>query len=305
LGYQVNVLLSTFNGIRYLRQQLQSIATQTLPVAQTTIRDDGSTDGSDVLVQEWAEGFPNVRRLNGARLGATNSFFTLLENCGDECEYFAFADQDDVWLPDKIERAVVGLGRLDAEKPAMYCSRAEYVDESLGHLGYSRIPKDVDFTNALVENIAIGCTVVLNRSARNLLCARIPQKTLMHDWWCYLVVSAFGKVVFDEYVGIKYRQHAGNVVGGTSSRIALFNQGVTRFVTRKSASARLLSDQALEFRRCFGDSLPSPKRKILEHFLTVRGNLWARLCYNATMEVWRQSRIDTATLRTMILMGRV
>jgi glycosyltransferase involved in cell wall biosynthesis len=305
LEYQVNVLLSTFNGARYLREQLRSIAAQTLPAARITIRDDGSTDESDVLVREWAEGFPNVRRMNGARLGATNSFFTLLENCGDECEYFAFADQDDVWLPGKLERAVASLGRLDAEKPAMYCSRAEYVDGCLRHLGYSRIPKSVDFTNALVENIAIGCTVVLNRSARNLLLTGIPQKTLMHDWWCYLVVSAFGKVVFDEHADIKYRQHAGNVVGGTSSRTELIKQGITRFVTRKSVNARLLSEQALEFRRCFGDSLPPPKRRILEHFLTVRGNLWARLRYNATMEVWRQSRIDTATLRTMILMGRV
>lgn len=305
MEYQVNVLLSTYNGARYLREQLGSIAAQTLPAARITIRDDGSTDGSDVLVQEWAQDCANVHRLQGARLGATNSFFALLDSCGDECDYFAFADQDDVWLPDKIERAVLSLGPLDAEKPAMYCSRAEYVDESLGHIGYSRIPKNVDFTNALVENIAIGCTVVLNRSARRLLLRRIPQKTLMHDWWCYLVVSAFGKIVFDEQSTIKYRQHGGNVVGGTSSRIELFKQGVTRFVTRNSANARLLSDQALEFRRCFGDSLPQAKKRILDHFLTVRGNLWSRLCYNATMDVWRQSWIDTATLRTMILMGRV
>jgi len=255
-------------------------------------------------VQEWAESCPNVHRLQGPRLGAANSFFTLLDGCGDECDYFAFADQDDVWLPDKIERAVFSLGRHGTEEPMMYCSRAEYVDESLGHIGYSRIPKRVDFTNALVENIAIGCTVVLNRSARNLLRRRVPQKALMHDWWCYLVVSALGTVVFDERPGIKYRQHAGNAVGGTSSRVELLRQGITRFV-RSSPSARLLSGQAMEFRRCFGDSLTQQKRRILDRFLTVRGNLWARLYYNATMDVWRQSWIDTATLRTMILMGRV
>jgi glycosyltransferase involved in cell wall biosynthesis len=283
---------------------LQSIKRQTLPVARITVRDDGSTDGSDVLVQEWAEGCPNVRRLQGPRLGAANSFFSLLDSCGDECDYFALADQDDVWLPDKIERAVFSLGRHGTEEPAMYCSRVEYVDESLRHIGYSRIPKKVDFANALVENIAIGCTVVLNRSARSLLCRRVPQRTLMHDWWCYLVVSALGRVVFDERPGIKYRQHAGNVVGGTSSRIELFKRGITRFV-RSSPSARLLSDQAIEFRRCFGDGLTHQKRRILDHFLTVRGNLWARLCYNVTMDVGRQSWIDTATLRTMILMGRV
>lgn len=303
MKYRVNVLLPVYNGVRYLCEQLQSIETQTLPVAQITVRDDGSTDGSDVLVREWAEGRPNVRWLQGPRLGAVNSFFALLESCGDECDYFAFADQDDVWLPDKIERAVVSLGRHGTEEPAMYCSRVEYVDESLGHIGYSRIPKKIDFTNALVENVATGCTVVLNRSARNLIRKRVPQKTLMHDWWCYLVVSALGRVVFDERPGIKYRQHAGNVIGGTSSRIELFRQGITRFARRPPRVS--LSDQAIEFSRCFGDSLTQQKRRILDRFLTVRGNLWARLYYNATMDVRRQSWIDTATLRTMILMGRV
>lgn len=301
---QVNVLLATYNGIRYLREQLQSIETQTLPVARITVRDDSSTDGTDQLIQEWAESRPNVHCMKGPRLGATNNFFALLDGCGDECDYFAFADQDDIWLPDKIERAVFSLGRCGEEGPAMYCSRVEYVDESLRHIGYSRIPKKVDFTNALVENIVTGCTVVLNRSARNLLRSRFPQKTLMHDWWYYLVVSALGKVVFDERPSIKYRQHAGNVVGGTSSRIELFKRGMARFVS-SSPSDRLLSDQAIEFRRCFGDSLAPQESRILDRFLMVRGNLWTRLRYNATMDVWRQSWIDTATLRTKILMGCV
>ena len=300
---RVNVLLATYNGIRYLREQLQSLETQTLPGARITVRDDGSTDGTETLIQEWAESRPNVHCMTGPRLGATNNFFALLDGCGDECDYFAFADQDDIWLPDKIERAVFSLGRCDTEGPAMYCSRVEYVDEGLRHIGYSRIPKKVDFTNALVENIVTGCTVVLNRSARNLIRKQVPQKTLMHDWWCYLVVSAFGRVVFDERPGIKYRQHAGNAIGGTPSRIELFRQGITRFVGRPPRVS--LSDQAIEFSRCFGDSLEQQKREILDRFLTVRGNLWARLYYNATMDVRRQSWIDTATLRTMILMGRV
>lgn len=303
MKYRVNVLLATYNGARYLREQLESIEKQTLPIACITVRDDGSTDGSDVLVHEWAESRPSVRQVQGPRLGAANSFFTLLDSCGDECDYFAFADQDDVWLPDKIERAVSSLGRHSTEEPAMYCSRVEYVDESLGHIGYSQIPKKVDFANALVENIARGCTVVLNHSARSLLSRRIPQETIMHDWWCYLVVSALGNVVFDEWPSVKYRQHGCNVVGGTSSRIELFRRGITRFVG--SSPRVLLSDQAIEFHRCFGDSLTQQKRRILDRFLTVRGNLWARLYYNVTMDVRRQSWIDTATLRTMILMGRV
>ena len=296
------MLLATYNGVRHLREQLDSIAAQTLPIAQLTVRDDGSADGSRELLQEWAEGRSNVLQLQGPRLGAANSFFDLLGGCGDECDYFAFADQDDVWLPDKIERAVSTLSRGDPGEPAMYCSRAEYVDEGLEHIGYSRIPRKVDFANALVENVAIGCTVVLNRDARVLLRSSLPQRTIMHDWWCYLVISALGRVIFDERPGIKYRQHAGNVLGGTSSRIELLRQGITRFTN--SVPRVLLSDQAMEFRRGFGPILTHEKKRILGRFLTVRGSLWARLCYSARMDVRRQSWIDTATLRTMILMGR-
>ena len=300
----MNLLLATYNGVRYLHKQLQSVESQTLPVAGITVRDDGSTDGSEVLVQKWAEDRPNVRWLQGPRLGAAKSFLALLDGCEDEYDYFAFADQDDVWLPDKIERAVFCLSRKGADEPAMYCSRVEYVDESLRHVAYSKIPKKVGFANALVENVAIGCTVVLNRSARSLIRRGVPKQVLMHDWWCYLVISAFGKVVFDERPSMKYRQHASNAIGGTSSRVELIRQGMSRFL-RTSPSARLLSGQAMEFRRCFGDVLPEQKRGILDRFLTIRGNLWARLCYNATMDVGRQSWIDTATLRTMILLGRV
>ena len=186
----------------------------------------------------------------------------------------------------------------------MYCSRLEYVDQGLGHLGYSTIPRQLDFANALVENVVTGCTVVLNRCARDLIVARLPKTVLFHDWWCYLVVSAVGKVVYDPRPNIKYRQHANNHVGGTSSVLELFRRRLARFL-RGNQGVNLLSSQALEFERCFGDLLTPRQRRVLARFLTVRGNLWTRLSYNRAMDVWRQSRIDTAILRTLILLGRV
>jgi glycosyltransferase involved in cell wall biosynthesis len=301
---RVNVLMATYNGARFLREQLESFQHQTHAPHRITVRDDGSTDETMSILSEWAASRPSISVLTGPNLGVTKNFFTLLLEADKDCDYFAFADQDDVWIPSKIENAVSSLSRHDADQPVMYCSRVEYVDEGLAHLGYSRIPRRADFANALVENVATGCTAVLNRRARDLVIERLPEKALIHDWWCYLVVSGLGKVVFDERPSVKYRQHAGNAVGGTSSRVELLRLGITRFV-RTSPSARLLSGQAIEFRQCFGDSLTQQKRRILDRFLTVRGNLWARLYYNATMDVWRQSWIDTATLRTMILMGRV
>lgn len=301
---QVHVLLATYNGIKYLGDQLKSIESQTLPVAGVTIRDDGSTDGTEAFLQEWAVGRGNVRLYRGPRLGVTNNFFTLLKDSEEDCSYFAFCDQDDVWLPDKIERAVFALRKCVAEEPVLYCSRVECVDESLEHLGYTRIPKRVGFANALVENVCTGCSVVLNRKARDLICERLPNRALLHDWWCYLVVSALGKIIFDERPTVRYRQHLSNQVGATTSRVTSVKVRLRRFL-RSGKAARPLSDQAAEFRRCFGDLLSARDKETLDRFLSVRSGLWNRASYTAAMDVRRQSWVDTAILRTMILLGRV
>lgn len=233
----------------------------------------------------------------------TNSFFYLLRNAAHECEYYAFCDQDDVWLPDKVERAARALERCDRNTPALYCSRVEYVDESLRHLGFSRIPKRIGFANALVENVAAGCTMVINRKARNLICERLPQMTPPYDWWCYLVISALGKVFYDNKPSIRYRQHVMNVTGAASTRLELLRRRFDRFL-QPSNGARLLSDQAVEFKRCFAELLSPQHMNVLERFLSVRGGLGDRISYNAAMDVWRQSRLDTLILRALILVGR-
>lgn len=300
----MNVLLATYNGSKFLREQLDSIESQTLPVARITVRDDGSADGTLSLLQEWTAGRPDVHLLLGPRLGVTKNFFALLASQDNDSEYFAFSDQDDVWLPGKIERAVARLEGCRPEEPALYGSRVEYVSDKLDHLGYSRIPKRVGFANALVENFATGCTMVLNRSARDLICARLPANAMIHDWWCYLVVSAFGGILYDEWPSVKYRQHGSNHTGGTSSVPDLFKRRLKRFLNT-DRHARLLSGQALEFERCFGDILPQQPRAMLARFLTVRDSLLRRFGYSSGMDVWRQSTVDTAILRALILLGRV
>jgi glycosyltransferase involved in cell wall biosynthesis len=305
MSSRVHVLLATYNGVEYLGEQLRSIESQSLPVARVTIRDDGSTDGTPSFLQEWARGRSFVRFLHGPRLGVTNNFFTLLKDSQEDCDYFAFCDQDDVWLPDKMERAVQALRKYPAEEPGLYCSRVEYVNERLSHLGYSRIPKRISFANALVDNIATGCTVVLNSAARELICKKLPVRSaLLHDWWSYLTVSALGRVAYDEKPSIKYRQHANNQAGAPPSSGELFKRRIVKFF-RRDGNEQLFSNQALEFKRCFGELLSVRDRDILERFLSVRRGLWTRAWYSAAMEVRRQTWIDTAVLRTMILLGRV
>lgn len=303
MSARVNVLLATYNGGRFLRDQLDSVSSQAHAPYRVTVRDDGSTDATLSILSEWAAGRPKVSVSGGPRLGAARSFLTLLADADESCDYFAFCDQDDVWLPHKIGSAVTALGECCSAEPIMYFSRVEIVDVALRHLGYSRVPRRVGFANALVENVAIGCTMVLNRRAREVICEKLPNKVAMHDWWCHLVVSGLGKVIFDERPSVRYRQHGRNVFGGASSQFGLFRHRFSRFL-KLPRDAKLLGNQAEELRECFGEALRREHKVILERFLRIRGNLWARLSYSAAMDVWRQNWVDTTILRAMILLGR-
>ena len=301
---RVHILLATYNGSEFLRDQLQSIESQTLPFARITVRDDGSTDDTVSQIESWAAGRPNVCLLRGPQLGVARNFFELLANADEGCKYFAFCDQDDVWSPHKLARAVAAIRGYEPGGPVMYCSRVEFVDEKLQHLGLSKVPKMPSFFNALVENIAMGCTVVLNAEARTVIVRNLPAQALMHDWWCYLVVSAFGKVAYDATPSVKYRLHGGNAVGAATCKTEDFRRRITRFLEYDIDAPRLV-DQAEEFGRSFGALLDPSRRETLRRFLAVRGNVWCRAAYSARMDVWRQSRVDTTILRTMILIGRV
>ena len=160
----VHVLMSTFNGEAHLKQQIASIFEQT-HAARLFVRDDGSTDSTRRLLAELTTG-RRAQWWSGQNLGATQSFFRLFEQCSKSAEYIAFSDQDDVWLPAKLERAIAALRNIDRKEPALYCSSATITNDRLQPIGLTPLwPKPPAFGNALVENIATGCTVVLNRPA--------------------------------------------------------------------------------------------------------------------------------------------
>jgi glycosyltransferase involved in cell wall biosynthesis len=213
----VQILLSTYNGERYLRPLLDSLGSQAYPDLSILIRDDGSTDNTLPLLKECASGSPNIEIVQGEHLGFVQSFFTLLAFASPTAKYFALCDQDDVWQPDKISRAIELLSACPPHLPALYCSRLALVDENLKPLRLSEMPtKGLSFRNALVENHVVGCTSLFNQSALQLL-TPLPSACVSHDWWIYLVASAFGAVVYDPEPRILYRQHAHNVFGISSS----------------------------------------------------------------------------------------
>ncbi len=299
---QVTVLMSTYNGGQFLQQQLDSLYQQTYPNVKILVRDDGSTDITHkLLAGEQLKGALELLE-DCNNIGATRSFFALLRHAAQtKTAYIAFCDQDDVWLANKIERAVTVLSSV-SDRPALYCSCLEIVDEQLQTLKLSVTPKKIGFGNALVENIAVGCTMVLNRKAIDLLCQQeLPAKVYVHDWWCYLVLSCFGEIIFDNHALIKYRQHSGNAIGAASSFLGVLKRKFARLF-----NARLwISEQAFIFQALFADCLPPAQRKILSAVCQAKFSFWHRVRLVFSGGVWRQKCLDNFILRIVILINRI
>ena len=261
---RIAILLSTFAGERYLNDQLQSLLAQTHRDWVLYWRDDGSSDRTVTMMEAFARG-PAAGRVvpvpgPEARLGAQASFFHLLAAALDadpDAEALAYADQDDVWLPEKLARGRLALAGAPAGLPALYCARQILVDEHLRRIGLSvPVCRAPGFPGALTQNIATGCTVMLNPPAAALIAAsRAPAETI-HDWWSYLMVAAAGgRVLAYDTPTVLYRQHAGNLVGAPSSwprrAVAALRRGPGAFmgvfrrnVAALEAHAHLLSPEA-------------------------------------------------------------
>ena len=216
---RVAILLSTFNGEQYVSEQLRSYSAQTQGHWRLYWRDDGSTDGTSAImaafVREAGEG-RCVRLPKGGKLRATASFLSLLRTAlrGDAA-FFAFSDQDDVWLPEKLAHAVAALGGVPANRPALYFCGRTLVDSMLRPIGPApMLRRPPGFPAALTQNVIPGCCMIFNRAAAELIDQAQPPDTTWHDWWCYLVVSAGdGLVIAGDTADILYSQHAGNLVG--------------------------------------------------------------------------------------------
>jgi len=218
----VAILLCSKNGQRFLAEQLESIAAQSANTWRLWVSDDGSADETLAIIEQyrarWAAGQVSVQA--GPRRGVAKNFLSLTRNPEIRANFYAYADQDDIWEPDKLARAIAWLQSIPAETPALYGSRTRLIDEQGRELGFSAlIAKPPSFANALAQNVFGGNTMVFNDAARNLLRATDETVNIVaHDWWAYQVVTGCGgRLFWDPYPGVRYRQHAGNQVGSNVS----------------------------------------------------------------------------------------
>jgi glycosyltransferase involved in cell wall biosynthesis len=300
----VAVLISTYDGEAFLAAQLDSLAGQQGVAVQVFARDDGSRDGTLRVLAAYADRWPQLAHpLVGDNLRPARSFMTLLGSVPDDFDYYAFCDQDDVWLPDKLARAVGQLQTDPPSAPALYCSNVLCVDQALNALGPPRRNGDPRFEHLLFENIAFGNTVVMNRAARRTIVSHPPQRgMIMHDWWCTLVISATGRVIYDETARILYRQHDRNSIGATRSRLVEIARRVRTFFRNPSGFWPTHS-QATEFLRLYGDQLDPARRRLVEGFVRSRKSLVGRIGFAAFGGMVRSNRLDAVMGRLLVLAG--
>ena len=303
---KVNILLSTYNGERFIVEQLDSLFNQTYANIAIHIRDDGSTDSTVGLVNACSTNNKPVIFTSGNNIGVIPSFLQLLASSGSAGDLYAFCDQDDVWKPEKIARAVEQIMKRPEPDRVLYCTRLEYVDEHLKHLGYSLIPRYTGFSNAVVENIATGCTVVFGETIRRLILEGAPDDMMMHDWWAYLAASAFGEIVYDDFPSVQYRQHGNTVTAWEPGLVKLRNltRGfITRMVMRKHKGLDSLN-QAIRFLETYPDT-PDDAKIIVNTLVDLRenGKILNRIRYVMHPEVSRTNPIESWALKPMILFG--
>lgn len=299
---RVAILLSTYNGQRFLREQLDSLVLQTFRDWVLYWRDDGSSDETLSLLHNFIHRIGPGRTVvldDSGRVGATESFLRLLRAATDAGhEFVSFADQDDVWLPDKLERGVKALQGTPG--PALYFARQWLVDANLRPLALSptRYP---GFPAALTQNVAAGCTIMLNRAAARLVARSHAPALSYHDWWCYMLIAgAGGHLIHDRVPVILYRQHETNLVGAPKSVLrrgwAALQRGRGPFMAIYRENVFALAEQPYLL-------APSAAERIETLAKALRGGLLDRLRAVFMPGLLRQSALETLTFRLWFVLG--
>ena len=269
---QVDILLATYNGERFVGVQIRSIQAQTYKNWRLLVSDDCSDDGTLDVVRGFAAEDNRIFVVSeGVRYGGAKDNFFALMNCSDAA-YCMFCDQDDVWLSEKVEKSLSALrmleGEYGADMPLLVFCDMKVVDEKLNviHDSFERSsrfdPNRLSFKQLLAHNVAAGCCMLFNRPLLKICLCSDGKDAMMHDWWVMLAASAFGQISYIDQALSLYRQHGGNEVGANEyspfERAKNSDFLVSQFL--------LSTQQALAFGNTYGDVLSQSHLKSLSYF---------------------------------------
>jgi len=269
----ITVCLATYNGEKYLKEQIESLLNQTYKEFQILALDDCSTDSTINILK-----FYNIKTLEIEKNnGPSSSFSTLLSHALNDTKnhYFMFCDQDDIWEKDKIEKEYKLMKEQESlypNTPLLIHTDLTVVNENLEKISDSFIkyqnlnPSQTKLNKLLLQNIITGCTIMINRELA-LLSSPFPKEVIMHDWWIALVATTFGRIFYLPEATIKYRQHNSNKIGAKGFNI----QYILSKIDKKHTLQKNYTQTTL-FRKRYKNDLTTKEQDILDNFISLQNS---------------------------------
>lgn len=297
---QIKVVMSSYNGKENIGRQLDSILSQTADNVSIFVRDDGSTDSTVEILRTYVNINSNIQYIEGMNIGWRASFLEALSKCGTS-DYFAFSDQDDVWGKDKLERCLNAIKDEDDRIPTMiHCNRLS-VDNNLIPLKKQSIKhaKPCSRKNALTQEYAQGCTILMNSRARDLVLRYKPCAEAPHDFWTGLICYYFGKVYYLDDRLIKHVQYRTNQSSAGNINKGRFKRLKSMFFSEKS-----YYNPASDLIYGYSDLLDEDTLAFLHIVQAAKTSYSARLKLLVDTNFKRYSKLGTLALKVNVLLGR-
>ena len=310
----IDILLATYNGEDYIKEQLDSIINQTYTNIQILINDDCSTDTTKEILQEYEQKDSRIKvKYNSKNIGYKKNFEELLKRV--EHQYFMLSDQDDYWLPEKVEKS---LKKIEKENADLVFTDLQVVNENLKEITpslvkYMNFKKNIkkynDYRLVFLRNCVTGCTII---SKKELIQKYIPipqEYPMVHDWWIALIISQQGKLSFLDEPTIKYRQHGDNQLGiyGMKNYIQDFDEYREKYINLKIAQFKIYIENEQAFEK---KELIDLSKKAIQYFENIRNKKYINIrnlktffkLYN--ME-YLEMRIKTFLMINTPIIGRI
>ncbi len=300
---KIVVLLSTYNGEKYLREQIDSILNQkSSHQIDLIVRDDGSYDGTIEILKSYEEKYPERVKVNfKENIGYINSFFELIREA-EGYDYYALSDQDDIWLEDKIETAIEACEACAYSGPLLYGSSSFLVNDQLEIMGETQKNlKGITWDNLLIQNFFPGHTQVFNEALCRILKAEVDcSKIYVHDFWITYMAFLHGKAIFDNNSHTYYRQHGTNTVGFGKNSVEWIVERLKRIGNNdnKKIAAQIdyLYDTCAEY-------MDEELKGKVGAFLHSQTSLWRRISYLRKTKLYRQKGFETTLFKLLYLLG--
>lgn len=300
------ILMSTFNGDKYITEQLNSILSQKNVNIHLLIRDDGSTDATLNILKKYKSQYPNkIYLIQCNNLGCKESFFNLIIFAAENFkgyDYYAFSDQDDVWLPNKIYAATTSLDSFNNELKLYYC-KPQYVDQYLNYLTTNTVEAKGTLPEAFILAPALGCSMVFNEPVLKILSEACAKNiNCLHDTLAYrLTLALGGKVIYDNYPHLLYRQHSLNVVGGVQSTKKRWKRRIGWFIKGN----RYKSEVARDILKYFDNRISEEHKEILRFISSYHHSLYIKYKILSSKKFRSNKRFHNIMFSVAIIFNKI